>query len=326
VRLWLVMLCRLRIDILASRGGGMRSLAGAAVEVTCGRGHPFSIEVWLVIDMEERPDLAEKVMDGSIRVFACPVCGAEVETGDPLLIYRPSQGGTERMIFANSSDDDVQDKANLLVGLFSRESGVAQDEIAIIPVPWDLLIPVLRRDIDGDLETPDAYLDLPAELGISYRQALAVLRADRGLSWVTDLGDGDLPSCEYTEDFDLSGCLHCSKPFKAKICQTTTEKPGLARRIRNGDVQSDTCPHCGGRVPLGGMLLIWRPRRQPRILLSPVPGMTTEGIRQSTLVLLDVLRRHVGARFREEWLAGARFLSREELAGTLSPAPVTDSA
>jgi hypothetical protein len=299
----------------------MPSLVKDAVAVSCGRDHAFSIQLWLVIDMEERPDLEAKVMDGSIRIFACPVCGGEVETGEPLLTYRPRHGGTELMIFANSREEDVRVWAGPLVGWFAEQSGVAPTDIRVIPVPWKLLIPVLERDIEADLETPDAALDLPPQLGASYREMLAGLRAEYGLSWVTDLGDGDLPSFEHSENFDIAKCVHCGKAFKARVCLITTEKPGLARRVENDEVQAGTCPHCGGRAALGGMLLVWRPRRQPRILLSPVPGMTAEVTRQSTQVLLDVLRRQVGEKFREEWISQARFLPRDELAATLRLGP-----
>jgi hypothetical protein len=188
------------------------------------------------------------------------------------------------------------------------------------------VIPVLERDIEGDLETPDAYLGLPPELGASYREMLAELRADRGLSWVTDLGDGDLPPFEYAEDLDVPGCPRCGKPFKARLPGIVTEKPRLGRMIRTGDVESGTCPHCGERVRVGTMLLVWRPRRQPRILLSPVPGMTEDQIQQSATVLFELLRRQVGDKFRDEWLSQARVLSRQELAAALGPVPAPDRA
>jgi hypothetical protein len=303
----------------------MRSWLGDTITVNCEQcGQKFSFEVWSIVDMEERPDLAAKVMDASIRIFACPACGKTVSSVDPLLIYRPSQGGVGAMVFACSDADNLaalQEEAGPLASWVAHEVGASNDEIGIIPTPWRLLTVILERNIQADLETPDAYLDLPPELGASYREILGKIRKDRGIEWVTDLGDSKLPPVDYFENADVPGCSQCGKPFQATVCMIATERPGLAAKVRSGEIQSHVCPHCGKRVLLGAMLLVWRTRRSPRILVSPPSGMPTEMAVQAWKVLIEVLQRYVGAQFREEWISQARFLSRKDLAEMLSAGP-----
>lgn len=52
---------------------------------TCGQ--PFSAEVWLVVDRQERPDLVRLLLDGELNVARCPHCGAEGGINHPLLFH-----------------------------------------------------------------------------------------------------------------------------------------------------------------------------------------------------------------------------------------------
>lgn len=52
---------------------------------TCSQ--PFSAEVWLVVDRQERPDLVQLIMDGELNVARCPHCGAEGGINHPLLFH-----------------------------------------------------------------------------------------------------------------------------------------------------------------------------------------------------------------------------------------------
>jgi tetratricopeptide (TPR) repeat protein len=56
--------------------------------VTCRRcGEAFSVDLWLIVDAGERPDLLERVREGALHVFSCPRCGQTVEADAPLLLY-----------------------------------------------------------------------------------------------------------------------------------------------------------------------------------------------------------------------------------------------
>ncbi|HEY0736155.1 MAG TPA: CpXC domain-containing protein [Herpetosiphonaceae bacterium] len=50
-------------------------------------GQPFSAEVWLVVDRQERPDLVRLILDGELNVARCPHCGAEGGINHPLLFH-----------------------------------------------------------------------------------------------------------------------------------------------------------------------------------------------------------------------------------------------
>lgn len=50
-------------------------------------GQPFSAEVWLIVDRQERPDLVGLILDGELNVARCPHCGAEGGINHPLLFH-----------------------------------------------------------------------------------------------------------------------------------------------------------------------------------------------------------------------------------------------
>ena len=64
-----------------------RSQAETA-DVSCPECNtPFKVEVWLIIDRAERPDLVHQIMDGALNVAHCPQCGAEGGINHPLLLH-----------------------------------------------------------------------------------------------------------------------------------------------------------------------------------------------------------------------------------------------
>ncbi len=58
---------------------------------------PFSVEVWLVVDRQERPDLTKLIMDGELNVASCPHCGAAGGVNHPLLFH---DGEREQVLVA----------------------------------------------------------------------------------------------------------------------------------------------------------------------------------------------------------------------------------
>lgn len=61
-------------------------------ELTCPEcGKPFTAEVWLIVDVAERPDLLDRIRNGVIHNFNCPSCGYIGTLNAPLLIYRPNE-------------------------------------------------------------------------------------------------------------------------------------------------------------------------------------------------------------------------------------------
>lgn len=61
-------------------------------ELTCPScAQPFTAEVWLTLDRQERPDLVHLIMDGALNVATCPQCGAEGGVNHPLLFHDGSR-------------------------------------------------------------------------------------------------------------------------------------------------------------------------------------------------------------------------------------------
>jgi hypothetical protein len=78
------------------------SLLITNTQVTCPRcKHSFSTQIWMIIDLGGRPDLAEQIVSGTLNTPSCPSCGQLAEQVDaPLLIYLASR--TPRLIFSPS--------------------------------------------------------------------------------------------------------------------------------------------------------------------------------------------------------------------------------
>ena len=59
-------------------------------EVLCpGCQQSFSAEIWPLVDVWERPDLAQRLQQGLLHIIPCPHCATRVAVDTPLLVYRP---------------------------------------------------------------------------------------------------------------------------------------------------------------------------------------------------------------------------------------------
>jgi len=60
------------------------------MEITCPAcSSKFTTDIWLVIDVWERPDLVEMLQRGVLHFFTCPSCAKQIVTDTPLLVFRP---------------------------------------------------------------------------------------------------------------------------------------------------------------------------------------------------------------------------------------------
>ncbi len=60
------------------------------VSLSCPRcGRNFDAELWLIIDTAERPDLLERIRNGTLHDVTCPHCGHSGQVDAPLLILTP---------------------------------------------------------------------------------------------------------------------------------------------------------------------------------------------------------------------------------------------
>jgi hypothetical protein len=59
---------------------------------TCrGCGAQVVVTLWQLVDVQERPDLLLKLLDGTIDDIVCDACGAVTRQRLPLLVYRPGE-------------------------------------------------------------------------------------------------------------------------------------------------------------------------------------------------------------------------------------------
>ncbi len=60
-------------------------------------GQACEHEIWLIVDLAERPDLAERIRAGSLHRVRCPHCGGVQAVDAPLLVH---DGERQRLLFA----------------------------------------------------------------------------------------------------------------------------------------------------------------------------------------------------------------------------------
>jgi len=124
----------------------------------CENGHSGQLEVWLVVDGAERPDLFRLAAAGEFIPPRCPVCGADAGVAGPLslLLYRP--GKHPELLFGSTSPPDDprrREQAAISGMVFNRGREQPFDGTAI-QVPYDLLTVMAERDMDEDAEALDA--------------------------------------------------------------------------------------------------------------------------------------------------------------------------
>jgi hypothetical protein len=132
--------------------------------VTCRRcGEAFSVDLLLIVDAGERPDLLERVREGALHVFSCPRCGQMVEADAPLLLYFSRaplrlSGREVRLLFSPArrtrpQEDEAQ--AGALLARLREALGPAWREEwlreGLLVLPRGLLPLFLREDPEAAL-------------------------------------------------------------------------------------------------------------------------------------------------------------------------------
>ncbi|MDQ7030293.1 MAG: CpXC domain-containing protein [Ardenticatenia bacterium] len=129
--------------------------------LTCPQcGHEFTADIWLIVDAAERPDLIERIRDGTLHRITCPRCGHAWGLDAPLLLFTPPEMGTNRppLLFSpaqqTSTEEDSEHAAALLARLRDALGDAWQDEwlenMAVVPQP--LLAVVLADDPQAAIE------------------------------------------------------------------------------------------------------------------------------------------------------------------------------
>jgi hypothetical protein len=108
-------------------------------EFTCPScGTLFLSKVWMIVDVEEEPDLLEKAKAGTLINAACPECGHRVDGEAPVLMYFPED--VPRVILATESKNDpsLEERAKVLEILDRlQESSEDEDLLSHLDEPGD---------------------------------------------------------------------------------------------------------------------------------------------------------------------------------------------
>lgn len=108
-------------------------------EFTCPScGSLFLSKVWMIVDVEEEPDLLEKAKAGTLINAACPECGHRVDGEAPVLMYFPED--VPRVILATESKNDpsLEERAKVLEILDRlQESSEDEDLLSHLDEPGD---------------------------------------------------------------------------------------------------------------------------------------------------------------------------------------------
>lgn len=96
-----------------------------SVSLPCrGCGRPYEIDVWIIVDTTERPDLLARLREGSLHTVRCPECGHEATVNAPLLVYRP--GAEPALVFSparGGTPAQDEEQAAALLGMFREDMG-----------------------------------------------------------------------------------------------------------------------------------------------------------------------------------------------------------
>lgn len=121
-----------------------------------GCGHRGRHEVWLAVDIGERPDLARLIASGAATTHRCAQCRDRVTVdGYPsLLIRRP--GLRPPLLFATAAEVTqermIQQFQMALMLLRRHEPPESHHQQDVQILPYDLLPLVVERDIETDAD------------------------------------------------------------------------------------------------------------------------------------------------------------------------------
>ena len=127
-------------------------------------------------------------------------------------------------------------------------------------------------------------------------------------------------------------CPACAKEVQAELCVVldAAERPDLTVRALDGTLHDIQCPSCKATYRFDAPLLIYQSATEPHLLFSPAANEAGEEsdlqARKDPEWLLDVLRRALGERWRDELIAsGLPVVSRPMFVQALQPASLHPS-
>ncbi|NOZ49058.1 MAG: hypothetical protein GXP37_03290 [Chloroflexi bacterium] len=115
----------------------------------------FQVDVWLIVDADERADLLQRIGSGTLHDQACPHCDHKGQVDAPLLVYRPQ--AAPRLIFSpaqNTTAEQDREQGDALLGTLAQNLGDAWQDVwleQIATVPRSLLPATLSDDPEAAL-------------------------------------------------------------------------------------------------------------------------------------------------------------------------------
>lgn len=116
-------------------------------------GEEAVADVWVLVDVVERPDLMELGRAGRLRHHECSR-GHAFDVEEPLLVYSPGESPPLYLVLAKSwTDEAVGVRCRYLVGVARQRLGAAWDESAVqegIPwIPWAFFAVALTEGLQA---------------------------------------------------------------------------------------------------------------------------------------------------------------------------------
>lgn len=186
--------------------------------ITCPDcNHKFTFDVWLIIDVNERPDLFQRVQEETIHHITCPRCTAVGEVDAPLLLYFSWKNPP--FVFSpaqkTTSEDDKGQLLDLINSLRAALGSFWQNEWFNCEIP---IIPrqFLKDELSSKTQKPTSPQNEQLSHNSHAEQAPMIC-----------------PNCNQEFNFDIW------------VIVDINERPDLLERILKSRLHRFSCPYCG---------------------------------------------------------------------------------
>jgi CpXC motif protein len=154
-----------------------------AVKCTsCGK--PQTVTAWVLVDVDERPDLADAIRDMSFHTFTCTNCHQRSSYVETIMVFRSDL--LPNILYSLNPHDDKErtsEKATISRLMLQKRLGpVYKEEMAskTFLVPYPILHLAIDRDLEADMQdVPIDTLECTDEEMIAYQDMLGNVRLFR---------------------------------------------------------------------------------------------------------------------------------------------------
>jgi tetratricopeptide (TPR) repeat protein len=171
----------------------------------------LDLNIWLIVGIAERPDLAERIRNGTLHDAPCPHCENVGRADAPLLLYRPD--AEPCLLFSpaqnTTSDQDREQAAGLLQHLRDSLGDEWRDEWlaeGLPGVPRELLPAALSDDPDAALQ---AVMAETTEIRCSFEDEAEQALAGSLVAWIEQetLDEAEAYLCQHQVELLSDGAV-----------------------------------------------------------------------------------------------------------------------